>query len=277
MSVAICPSETQLPGYIRARGRLSARFAPTPRGTRALHLAEGGGYRLMFPNAGRCEAMILNTAGGTAGGDGLDIDLKLEAGAEVAVSTQSAEKIYRAQGEPARTRIRVAVAEGARLFWLPLESILFNGSGLQRRIEVDLADTAELTLCEMMVLGRAAMGEQPTAIRLDDRWTFRRGGRLVHLEATKLSGDAAELLEGRALGAGARAFATLLRFAGDGPALVDPLRDALEECGADWGVSAWNGLLAVRLAGGEAATVRKALIRALSVLPDAQVPRVWGW
>lgn len=277
MSVVTCPSDATLPGYIRARGRVVATFAPTPRGTRALRLAESGGYRLMFPNSRRCEAMILNTAGGTAGGDGLDVDLTLERGAEATVSTQSAEKVYRAQTEPARARIRLTIGPGARLFWLPLESIIFNGAGLERRIEVDLAPDASLTMCEMTVLGRVAMGEEPTSIRIDDRWRFRRDGRLVHVEATRLEGNAAEILRGRALGAGARALATLLRFSNDGASLVDPLRDALDGRPIDWGVSHWNGLTAVRLAGTDAASVRRALVAALEISPDAEIPRVWGW
>jgi urease accessory protein len=277
MSVVTFPSEARLPGYIRAKGRIAARFAPTPRGTRALQLAETGGYRMMFPRADGCEAMILNTAGGTAGGDGLDVDLTLEADAAVVVSTQSAEKIYRAQGDPARASIRIALGRGARLCWLPQETILFNGAGLERRIEADLAPGATLTICEMTVFGRAAMGEQPTAIRLDDRWRFRREGRLVHVAATRLDGDAAAILAGRALGGGARGVATLLRLAEDGADLCDALRDALEGSGVDWGVSAWNGMVAVRLAGRDAAMVRRALIAALAAVPDAELPRVWGW
>ncbi len=276
MSVVTFPSEARLPGYIRAKGRLAARFAPTPRGTRALQLAETGGYRMMFPHATGCEAMILNTAGGTAGGDGLDVDLTLEANAAVVVSTQSAEKIYRAQDDPARASIRIALGRDARLCWLPQETILFNGAGLERRIEADLAPGATLTICEMTVFGRTAMGEEPTAIRIDDRWRFRREGRLVHVAATRLDGDAAAILSSPALGGGARAVATLLRFS-DGAEICNPLRDALDGCGIDWGVSAWNGITAVRLAGRDAALVRRALVAALAVVPDAELPRVWNW
>jgi urease accessory protein len=231
----------------------------------------------MFPRTERCEAMILNTAGGMAGGDRLEVDLTLEEGAEVVVSTQSAEKVYRAQGDSAQTRVRIGVGAGARLVWVPLESILFNGSGLDRQIEVDLAPGAELTMGEMLVLGRAAMGEEPTSIRLSDRWRFRRAGRLVHLEAMRLEGDAAAMLAGRALGAGARAVATLLRFAVDGAAVAESLREALVGHPVDWGVSAWNGMTAVRLAGPDAAAVRRALVAAWAVVPGAGLPRVWSW
>ena len=48
---------------------------------------------------------------------------------------------------------------GARLDWLPQETILFDAARLERRLEVDLAADARLTALETLVLGRAAMGE----------------------------------------------------------------------------------------------------------------------
>lgn len=267
-----------LPGYIRATGRIAAEFQPTPLGTRAMRLSEGGGYRLMFPRGRRCEAMLLNTAGGVAGGDRLDVDLAFGDGTEAVVSSQSAEKIYRADGDAARMRIALSVGAGARLSWLPLETILFNGARLVRRIDVELADSCRFLMCEMAVLGRIAMGERPTAVHLDDRWRVRRAGRLIHAEATRIDGDATRLLAGRATGGDARAIATIVHFADDAAARLEPVRQRLDGLGpdVDWGASAWNGMLKARLVAADPAAARRAVAAALAVFDDVEIPRVWG-
>ncbi|WP_053240024.1 urease accessory protein UreD [Pleomorphomonas koreensis] len=271
-------TDERLPGYIRAAGRIAAEFRTTPLGTRAMRLSEGGGYRLMFPRGRRCEAMLLNTAGGVAGGDRLDVDLAFGDGTEAVVSSQSAEKIYRADGDAARTRIALAVGAGARLSWLPLETILFNGARLVRRFDIDLAGTARLLMCEMAVLGRIAMGERPTDVHLDDQWRVRRAGRLVHAEATRIDGDATRLLAGRATGADARAIATLACFSEDAAARLEPLRERLGgmNLDLDWGASAWNGLIKARFSAADPAEARRAVAAALAVFDDVEIPRVWG-
>ena len=74
--------------------------------------------------------MIVNTAGGIAGGDRHDLDIAVGDGATLAVTTAAAEKVYRALGPPAEIAIKLAVGGGARLSWLPQETILFDGPGL---------------------------------------------------------------------------------------------------------------------------------------------------
>jgi urease accessory protein len=268
--------EACLPAYIRAKGRISARFSATPRGTRAVDFAESGGYRLKFPHADGCEATLVNTGGGVTGGDHLAIDIALDDGAAVTVTTQSAEKIYRAQHDPARMSVQLSLGEQALLDWLPQETILFSGARLDRRLEVAMAGSARLTLCEMLVFGRAAMGEAMTAGRLSDRWLIRRDGALILAEALRLDGLIAATLARPAVGKGARAVSTFVHIAPDAEAHRSDIQEFFAECSCEAGVSAWDGILVVRLCADDAARLRRELFAFLIHFRRSALPRVWS-
>ena len=95
---------------------------------------------MRYPRAGaeELEAVILNTAGGVAGGDQLAIALTLEARSRLSVTTASAEKFYRSLGPEATITVRLKLAPGSTLLWLPQQSIVFDQANLVRSIEVDL-------------------------------------------------------------------------------------------------------------------------------------------
>ncbi len=102
-------AESDLTGDIfaanRARSRVSLTVAEHDGATRRSRLAEEGSLRVRFPAAcaGAQEAVLVNTAGGIAGGDQLRIDIALEARARLVVTTAAAEKIYRANGRRPRS------------------------------------------------------------------------------------------------------------------------------------------------------------------------------
>ncbi len=103
-----------------------------------LHQAGAARARFPKPAAGAPpEAVLLNTAGGLTGGDRMDLEVTLGAGAEATLTTAAAEKIYRARdGEASEIGVQLALGAGARLAWLPQATILFDGSRLDRRTEV---------------------------------------------------------------------------------------------------------------------------------------------
>ena len=90
--------------------------------------------RVRFPNAerGALEAMIVNTAGGIAGGDRHDLDIRVEDGAALGVTTAAAEKVYRALGPDGEIAVKLSVGAEGRLCWLPQETILFDRARLMR-------------------------------------------------------------------------------------------------------------------------------------------------
>src|SRR5437870_336728 len=76
-------------------------------GTRIEDVFERSPIRIMFPRSGHCaveEAVIINTAGGIAGGDRLECSVAALPDASIAVTSQAAEKVYRALHEPACVR-----------------------------------------------------------------------------------------------------------------------------------------------------------------------------
>ena len=256
----------------RAQGAARVTFARAGAATRAARVFETGGLRARFPNSGAdCEAVLVNTGGGMAGGDVAEIALTLELGARVLATTQSAEKIYRAGGAPVRIETRLSLAAGASLVWAPQETLLFEGSHLIRRLEADVDPEASLTLLESCVFGRLAHGETCIAATFHDDWRLRRGGRLVFAEAVRLD-DAGATLDRPAAGDGARALATLVRIAPDAAAGLEPLRAALEAVAAaqgerlEVGASVVDGVLVARALSPSPVRLRAAIVAALEAL-----------
>ncbi len=258
----------------RAAGRIALTVGAQNGATRRRRVYEDGPLRVRFPNSdGRAlDAVIVNTAGGIAGGDHHHIEIAVQDGAYLAVTTAAAEKVYRALGPDAEIDIRLSADRGASLAWLPQETILFNQARLKRGIEVDLAGDASLILAEAVVFGRAAMGETVEQGAFSDRWRVRRGGALVFAETVRLDGDMAQRLAEPAVAGGSIALATVLAVPGD-DALVERVRGIVEFCG-EVGISAWNGLAVARLCAKDGAALRRDLGAVLTAI-GAPLPRLW--
>ncbi len=148
----------------RAHGFVSLALAATPSGTGRTGTREEGSLRVRFPGAcaGAPEAVLVNTAGGIAGGDHFAVDLDLDTGARLVVTTAAAEKVYRSLGPDARFDLTAKLADRAELVWLPQETILFDRARLSRTVDIALAPGASLVFAEAVIFGRAAMGETMT-------------------------------------------------------------------------------------------------------------------
>lgn len=270
------PHSSHLPAHARARGEIRASFSAPGGRTSVARLHEAGGLRLRFPRPVQgCEAVLVNTGGGIAGGDRADLAFHAEPGAQVLVTTQAAEKVYRAQNVAADIRLSLRSDAGATLEWLPQETILFDGARLARRVDAEIAADASLTLLEATIFGRIAMGETRISGALSDRWRIRREGRLLFAEDLRLDGALADILDRPACGGGARATALLLHVAPDAEAHLDPVRECLSGAACQHGASAWDGMLAVRLLSPSPAAVRTAIVPLLHLLRGRPAPRVW--
>ncbi|MGZ5271027.1 MAG: urease accessory protein UreD [Ramlibacter sp.] len=157
-----------------------------------------------------CHNVLVHPPSGLVGGDELDVQVRVAAGAHGVVTTPGAARFYRSDGAAAVQRTRIALEPGARFEWLPLEAICYSGCVAENRLAMDLAPGAELLGWDLCALGLPAAG-QP----------FARGSVLQHLalgpawlERGRIDAADAHLLDGPLGLAGRRCLATLWFAAG---------------------------------------------------------------
>lgn len=235
-----------------------------------------GALRLLFPRhrGGALDAVLLNTAGGLTGGDLLRVHATAEVAAALTLATQAAERAYRARpGERAAVSVALRLADNARIDWLPQETILYDGAALDRRLRVDLPESAVALIVEPLILGRMAMGEVVQAASLTDRWEIRRDGSLIFADALRLTGGLAALMDRAGVGGGARAMATILYLGRDAAGRRASLAAALGDAGGASLVE--DGVLFARLLAPDGFALRARLIPAIATLRAGPLPKVW--
>ena len=272
------------PARQRSDGRVSLAVGPIGDAgpTRIRDLSESGPARLRFPRGpGAPEAVLVNTAGGVACGDRFAVSLDLAPNADLVFTTTAAEKIYRSDGPESRIVNAVRLGEGARLAWLPQETILFDRARVRRCFEADLSPGAGLLAVEIVAFGRLASAERIAQGLFEDVWRVRRAGRLVYADTVRLDGPVGDLLDRAAIGGGARACATVLDCSPEAETRLEEARAHLDAAfapritGGIAAASAWNGHLAVRALAPAVGSLRAALARFLAAYRGAPMPRVW--
>ncbi|NNK79013.1 MAG: urease accessory protein UreD [Litoreibacter sp.] len=262
----------------RVRGRAAVGMRAARGGTVLGNLHQSGSAKAMLPKvAGPVpEVVFLNTSGGITGGDRLDYAVTLASGASAVATTQTAERAYQSSGDTGHLCMDLEVGAGASLEWLPQETILFEGSNLSRRLRVELtgAETRFLFV-EMLVLGRKAMGEDISDLRLRDRREIRRDGRLIFLETSDLARDSLAQRAHPALWGDARAVATLGFYAPGADELGDRAMAAVDAGGVRVAASGWDDKLIVRFAAPDLLPLKRAVAQALDALRGSALPRVW--
>lgn len=167
-----------------------------------------------YPDGDRLlELAVVHPPGGIAGGDSLGMSVRVEAGAEVRLTTPGAGKWYRA-GHLARQRLSVSVAEGGLLEWLPLESIVFDGAQVAVEAEYRVAPGGLAIVQDVVCLGRTASGEPFRRGRWRQDSQAWIGDRLVWRERQSLLGDDPMLASAVGLG-GQPVFGTLIWLGGE--------------------------------------------------------------
>ena len=271
------PAQSEIFAGNRAIGRIALSVAADADRSRRQRVHEEGALRVRFPNVSNrdaLEAVIVNTAGGMAGGDRFDLDIAVGSGAKLTITTAAAEKIYRSLGPDTEIRVKLGIGSGGTLGWLPQETILFDQIRLRRSIEADLAPDASLLLAEGVVFGRSAMGETLAHGHFFDRWRVRRDGALVFAESLRLDDTIAEQLRQRAVAGGAVAIASVLKIPGD-EEVVAAVRAKEKDFAGEVGVSAWNGLALARLVAPDGAALHRDLIAVLTAFGNMPLPRLW--
>lgn len=277
MSLAIAQSKrSEILASNRARGRIALTVTAAAGVTRRARVHEAGSLRVRFPSTAseELEAVLINTAGGIAGGDRFNVDVAVGVRGRLVVTSAAAEKVYRSLGPYAAIELKLDVAAGGMLAWLPQETILFDHARLKRTIVVDVADGGRLILAEAVVFGRSGMGEAVAHGSLFDRWRVRRAGKLVYAETVRLDGAIDARLTEPAVAQGGVAVASVLMVPGD-DAVVEAVRALGDQFRGEVGASAWNGLAAVRICAADGMALRQDLMRILTAIRGAPLPRLW--
>lgn len=281
----VSPNQTSDKDLQRADGRGRIVLCGSANGTRIEDVFERSPIRIMFPRTGHCsveEAVIINTAGGIVGGDRLECSVAALPDASIAVTTQAAEKVYRALYEPACVRTRLKASDSARLAWLPQETIVFNWARLHRTTHVELFSGSELLALEWLVLGRAAHGEIVIGGNITESWRVKKDGRLIWADSFRIADEVFPHVNRKALLSDSNAIATLIYF---GPRLnerLEFLREIISwlECYA--AATLVNGLIVVRFAAQESSHLKRALRSFLGQFESAvgsgpfRVPKMWS-
>lgn len=274
-ALAVAEIDGTAPALQRARGEGRVVAVTREGRTEIASLYQEGCAKIRLPHTHNngLQAVLMNTAGGLTGGDRVRWSATARPGAQLTLTTPACERVYRSLGSDAVVENRLVAETGAHIDWLPQETILFEGARLDRRLEVDLAEDATLTAVEAVLIGREAMGEAAPSARLRDTWRIRRGGRLVHAEATALTGDPRERGAGSLL-AGALAFATVLHISPRAERQLEAVRALLPETG---GASVIGDRLTVRLLAANGLALRRALAPIIALLSSAgSLPRLWS-
>jgi urease accessory protein len=269
----------------RAEGSGRIVLSGSEKGTRVLDVFQQAPIRIMFPRTGGRaveEAVLINTAGGIAGGDRLETSVTALANASIAVTSQAAEKVYRALNEPARISTRLKAYEVAKLAWLPQETIVFDRGRLRRETDIELSSTAELLALEWLVLGRVAHGEDVIGGHITDSWRVKKDGRLIWADSFRVTDEIFPHLHRNALLSNCRAIATLIYF---GPALdarLEFLRDVVRSLECRCAATSVGGLIIVRFAAKVLYDLRVALQNFLEQFSRElgggpfRVPKMWS-
>src|SRR5215510_10873899 len=176
----------------RAKGVCRIAVTGSKDGNEIVDVFQQSPLRVIFPRidgAAAKEAVLINTGGGIAGGDRLECSVTAMAGASIAVTSQTAERVYRALDQPALILTKLRVDHGAKLAWFPHETIVFNWARLHRETEVEISFGSELVALEWLVFGRAASGEQIMGGEIRDDWRVKKEGRLIWADSFRISED----------------------------------------------------------------------------------------
>ena len=245
--------------------------------TRLRDLRQSGSLKLVFPqtHSPDAEAILVNTAGGITGGDQFSLDIEVQTGAALNITTQAAERAYRAQrGEIGCVTTDISVQDGASLNWLPQELILFDRCALRRRLTIDLAARASLLMVEPVVFGRAAMPEVLRDVMFRDRISITREGCPIYIDGIDLYGNAAAHLARPAIANGAGAMASVVMVAPDVERHLKTVRALLPRTAGASLLA--KDVLVIRQLATDSFELRRTLIPVLDHLTKHSLPTSWS-
>lgn len=233
-----------------------------------------------------CHHVLVHPPGGMVAGDALEVDLRLGEGTHALITTPGAARFYRSASDWATQSVTGHLADGARLEWLPLETLAYPHCRGRNHLRFLLAPGAQMLGWDVLALGLPAAGQTFDAGEFEQHLEIPG----VWLEHGTLRGEDARLLHSPLGLAGRGVMATL--WLADGEPLERAQREALlelaRECGARAGpqvavgvTSPSGGLIVLRALGSRVEPVMAMLHQVWAAWRQAHwqmppcAPRIW--
>lgn len=142
--------------------------------------------RPFYEKKGVMSVTALAASAGIMAGDRQDFCIHVHAGARMALTSQSYEKIHRMEAGYASRKTSIQVEAGAALFYTPLPTMPFQESDYRSQLDAELfGDDAQFVLLEILSCGRAAHGERFEYRRFQNRVTIRQDGKIIYRDNTR--------------------------------------------------------------------------------------------
>ncbi|MBM6445068.1 urease accessory protein UreD [Pseudomonas mohnii] len=256
-----------------------ARFGDSTRPVQRRHLGPLRVQKHLYAEGPQvCQHIIVHPPGGIAGGDRLNISASVGRDAWAQITSPGAAKWYRAAG-PAYQQLKLQVAAGATLEWLPQETIIFSAAQAELSTAIDLEGDARLFYWDVVALGRPASGERFDLGHFQAQLDIRRDGQLLWHERQRIVG-ADGLLDSPIGLDGQPVFATLLVTGEIDSDLLERCRSLPHAVRGD--LTQLPGLMVARCLASEALLARGWLIDVWRLLRpallgrEAMPPRIWN-
>ena len=237
--------------------------------------------RPFYPEGAVCHAYILHPPAGMVGGDLLETNVTVGAGASALITTPASAKVYRSVGPASEIRQNLTVEANGTFEWLPQDTILFGGSNATIETDVQLAESARFMGWELLSLGRPLSGDRYRTGDLRQRTLIQvaNAPRLIERQ----DWDAGDAVLQEAWGLGGRAVLAAFYIYPADTGLLEQARDCIAaaryECFA---ATLLDGLLVIRALGEDATAMREAMaalwlqLRQPALGRPGCAPRIWA-
>jgi urease accessory protein len=164
------------------RTHLGAQYTPHP-----FHITRP--FHIDGDPPGMATLYLQSSAGGVYGDDALGLDVALAPRAQVHLTTQASTVVHPARGGCAEQRVGLDLGAGALLEYCPDPAILFAGARLRSAVSAQLAEGAQLLLCDAQ-LCHDPEGQGGRFERYEGRISIHAADAgLIFEEVTVIDGD----------------------------------------------------------------------------------------
>jgi urease accessory protein len=123
----------------------------------ASHQYHQGALRVLRPHylddSGQVCYVVVNPGGAYLGADLFVLDIEVQDGADLLLTTQSATKVYRTPGSFAEQRMTVRLGEEARLELVPDQLIAYREASYRQRTHMTVRPSSSLVMAEVVTPG----------------------------------------------------------------------------------------------------------------------------